>query len=78
MASQYLHQFWEVTSLHLREFNLQKFAALFNVNLALLFIICSNGFLSKLLICNLKNKHTCHSADTLVKNPLCPLFGDRL
>lgn len=37
---------------------------------ALVFIVRSNGFLSNWLICYL-NKQACHSANTLVNDPIC-------
>lgn len=44
------------------------------IKLALVFIICSNGLLSKLLICYSNNNQPCYSADTPVNDPLCSFF----
>ena len=70
MVNQHSHQFWEAIPYISGNLKLLGFQLLyliwFNIKLALVFIICSNRFLSKLLICYLKNKQACHPADTFV------------
>ena len=58
---------WNTQKLNLKLLGFQLLYLIwFNIKLALVFIICSNRFLSKLLICYLKNKQACHPADTFV------------